>query len=202
MNDGILTVRGGVFGLLTAFSNHASLKIKGVKVKEKEIQAIAALNQWGVPYLSTPFTPTMGFSLELSDLLTRLIQSDSTRLKLGVTAFFLVHSEKASAVLDALPLLEEGQRQMLRYLYTAAVYLQRLWRRQLAHFGNGLLPDYFSQELGLPEPVLLHGRLGLGALEEALQGHIHEPYNYKASFDALIRLLLEEEKFCERACQS
>ena len=168
--------------------------------QEREIQAIAALNQWGVPFLYSPLAVGAKPSLEIHDMLERLIQSGSARLRLGVTAFFLVHSEEAPGVFPTLSLLKEERCLILKYYYTAAVYLQRLWKSQLAHWGNVSLPDYFSKELRLPDPACLHGRLGLQVLGEALCGVAHESYNYGASFEALVHILQQRGKSCETSC--
>ena len=162
--------------------------------QDKELLAIATLNRWDVPFLSSPFATDTNHPLELTDLLMQLIQSDSTRLKLGVTAFFLVHPEQAAVVLETLPLLKKDFHRRLQYYYTAAVYLQRLWKSQLAGFGETQLPDYFSQELGLPSPAVLHGHIGLAFLEEALQKEANETYNYRSSFDALVQILLQRKE--------
>lgn len=120
----------------------------------------------------SPFAPETECPLEPHDLIVRLIQSDSARLKLGVSVFFLVHPEKAEAVLQALPSLENKMRQLLRYYYMAAVYLQRLWKNQLSRFGDISLPDYFSKELGLmsyPSGFVKKAKFGLkGSLNLAM----------------------------------
>ncbi|MBI2981408.1 MAG: hypothetical protein HYY44_03785 [Deltaproteobacteria bacterium] len=161
--------------------------------EERDLLAIATLNQWGVFYLSAPVSLKEQKPLELINLVEHLIQSDRPRLKLAVTAFFLVHPQEARIVRQVISSLGERPSLLLKYYYTAAVFLQRLWRSQLTGSVEFVwLPDYFSRELGLPEPTLLHGRIGLLSLEEALQKSAHLPYNYRASFDSLIRLLLSK----------
>lgn len=161
-----------------------------MKSLETDLQAITALQQWGVPFLSAPSRACSDFhTFDLPDLLAYLIQSASPRLKLAVTAFFIVHPEEAPAALETLSLLPENSKPLFKYYYSAALYLQSLWKTQLARFGEEWLPDYFSKELGFPGPSLLQARLGLLAVEEKLQEWIHEPYHYQASFDSLIQLL-------------
>lgn len=167
--------------------------------KEKDIQAIVTLNQWGVPFLSSPFIREGISSLELTELLQQLITSQSARLKLGVTAFFLVHPEEAPIMLKALPLLKGNVQKLLKYYYMAAVYLQELWRSQLS---GTTLPDYFSQELNLPQVMILHGRLGLASLEEALQHLVQRHYNYQSAFESLARLIQDKGPSREKTRQS
>lgn len=171
-------------------------------MQEKELQALNTLEKWGVPFLSSPLAKEDLRLLELDDLLSVLIQSRAGRLRLAITAFFLVHPEKALVVFRTLSVLKKKPRLLLEFYYTAAVYLQELWKTQLAHFGTSRLPDYFSHKLELPEPAQFHGRLGLASLEEMLQQLVCEPYNYQASFESLIRLLESREEFCETTCES
>lgn len=152
-------------------------------------ELIASLNQWRVPFLSTQTPAPVTPSLPAEDLIEGLIRSDSARLKLGVTAFFIVHSDQAPVVLTSVAHLDEKDVLFLKYYYMAALYLQRFWLRQFSHFGNGLLPDYFSKELSLPEPTRLHGRLGLHFLEAAMQRAASQPYDYYSPFQSLARLL-------------
>ena len=161
-------------------------------MQAKELQAIASLNQWGVSFLWSPFTPKIEQPLKPERLIQSLIESDSARLRLGVIAFLLVHPEEAPAIHQALSLVKENKCLLLKYYYTAAVYLQTLWKSQLTQFGSDMLPNYFSKDVGLPDPIQLHGRLGLAALEEALQQLRGEAYNYTASFEAVVRLIQQQ----------
>ncbi len=160
-------------------------------MNRKDLEAVFSLNQWGVPFLSSPIPCENPKRLDPAELVLRLIQSSHPRLHLGVTAFFLVHSEKAPSVLQSLALLDQKSSLRLKYYYTAAAYLQRFWKSQLT-FNPSLLPDYFSKEQGLPVPTALNARLGLLAIEEALQKEMNEPYNYLARFEALARLLQQQ----------
>lgn len=158
-------------------------------MKKEDQEAIASLQQWGVPFLSSSEPCDIAQPLDAPELVQKLIQSKSPRLKLGVTAFFLFLPHQASAVLDALAPLNEMECRLLKYYYTAAVYLQALWKSYWLSRRMALLPDYFSKELGLPNSTRLHGKWGLVALEEALQQATHASYNYISSFEALVRLL-------------
>jgi hypothetical protein len=130
-------------------------------------------------------------------MLACLIDSNSPRLNLAVTAFFLVHPEQAkqSDIFETISELSKKSQKLFKLYYTAAVYLQALWKSQLAFFGTSQMQDYFSQELKLPDPHQLHGRLGLAYLEDALQQSAPEPYHYQASFDAMIKILLDQRSF-------
>lgn len=158
-------------------------------MKKEDQEAIASLQECGVPFLSSAESCDIAPSLKAPELVQRLIQSGSPRLKFGVTAFFLYLPHEAAAILEALAHLNKMECRLLKYYYTAAVYLQRLWKSYWLSQGMVLLPDYFSKELGLPSPELLHGKWGLVALEEALQQTAHASYNYISRFEALVRLL-------------
>lgn len=169
-----------------------------MQTEEKDLLAIATLNQWGVPFLSHPRMIENSVTLELTDLLQHLTQSHSPRLKLGITAFFLTHPEQAQVIFKVLPLLGKHSQELLKYYYTAAVYLQELWKSQLKE--RVPLSNYFSRELQLPEVTVLHGRLGLAFLEDALQRWAHEPYNYQSAFESLVRLVQYQGAVCETTC--
>ena len=120
-------------------------------------------------------------------MLRQLIASESGRLRLGVTAFFLTHPEQAKVANETLKILDPRSAALLKFYYMAAVYLQLLWGKALG--ADSLLPDYFSQEQKLPKPNLQNSRLGLAALEEKLQASFGQPFNFLSRFDSLVRLL-------------
>lgn len=155
----------------------------------KEEEAIASLWLWDVHFLAAD--PSLKKPLPPEDLLERLIGSGSGRVRLGVVAFFLRHPELAGKVHPVLSKLGDQEALLLKYYYTAAVYLQRYWETALWTKDSPALPDYFSQELGLPPPSLLHGKIGLWALEEALQGFAGQPFNYFSSFNSVAQILMQ-----------
>lgn len=155
---------------------------------EKELEALESLEQWGVHYLWSP-RAKQGALQNPAQMIRQLIKADSARLRLGVTAFFLVRPSSASCVLAALESLTQKEGELLKCYYMASVYLLALWGSALASSKATVLPDYFSEELQLPPPTLQQSRLGLVALEEKLQKLVGHPYNYVSSFNSLVRLL-------------
>ncbi|HIC88862.1 MAG TPA: hypothetical protein EYP04_05625 [Anaerolineae bacterium] len=81
--------------------------------------------------------------------------------------------------------LPPAARVELKALYTAAVYLQRLWRTRLGFYlGNySELPDRFSNDLGLPSPAERHGKVGLYAPAEWHAKHSDYPVNRLSSYN-------------------
>jgi hypothetical protein len=156
---------------------------------KKYRHAINSLHQWGVPFLLQSKKDEHLPRLDSIELIKSLIEADSERLKLSVTAFFLIHPEYASDVKKVLSCVVKKSQELLKCYYTAAVYLQILWKFSFTSTNTTMLPDYFSQELGLPAPTLIESRRGLAALEEKFQKLAGHPYNYCASFESLVRLL-------------
>lgn len=152
-------------------------------------EMLHALQQWGVPFLSGARASEAPSPLTSCELIQSLIESDSERLKLAVTAFFLIRPERAADVHAVLPHLDQRGSTLLKYYYMAAAYLQVLWQTALMSPKQMLLPDYFSEALGLPPPTIPQSHMGLVALEEKFQEAVGWPYNYRSSFDALVRLL-------------
>ena len=66
---------------------------------------INALHEWGVHFLATTKNDETLVRLDSIELIQRLIEADSERLRLAVTAFFLIHPECASDVHKVLRLL-------------------------------------------------------------------------------------------------
>ncbi|OGS04165.1 MAG: hypothetical protein A3G41_07335 [Elusimicrobia bacterium RIFCSPLOWO2_12_FULL_59_9] len=156
---------------------------------QKNEEAIASLWLWDVPFIAFegPLPPISPLPPE--KLLAALIQSKSGRLRLGAIAFLLRHPEKAESVRPALTSIDEETALLLKYYYTAAVYLQRHWKSALYDRTPPMLPDYFSAELRLPPPSLLHGKIGLHALEQALQEKSAQPFDYLSQFESVVQNL-------------
>ncbi|MBI4772512.1 MAG: hypothetical protein HY784_19290 [Chloroflexi bacterium] len=80
---------------------------------------------------------------------------------------FLRRPEHSSLVPELVVKLEPSAGEVLRHMYTAAVYLQRLWRGALSLYLDEqfLLPDHFGRaEFGLPPPDDCFGEAGLREL--------------------------------------
>lgn len=156
---------------------------------EQHSELIQALQSWGVPFLLSPPHARSGTSFSSLELVRKLILSDSERMKLAITAFYLIHPECAPDVRKVMKRVSAHHASLLQYYYMVAVYLQLLWERAVSGKANNALPDFFSTSLGLPAPTLHTCRLGLSALEEKFQQLVGLPLNYLSSFDALASIL-------------
>ena len=115
-------------------------------------------------------------------LIAALAQSPEPLLRQALAALFLVHPELAPVAQRAAETLPPPAREALVEAYVAAVYLQTLWRTRLRrHLGEQpALPPLWIDELGLPGPSELEGRLGLAELHarnkrggfERIQDHL------------------------------
>jgi hypothetical protein len=120
---------------------------------EKEEQIIAELSFLGVTYLSRMSDnlieqPRMGWAL-----LTDLVRQPSSRVRSATIALLLEHPEYSEQMPTAIKRLHSKKRLTLKIFYTAAVYLQRIYYRELLNFqGNCFkwLPDLYSSELTIP----------------------------------------------------
>ena len=153
--------------------------------------AIAALKAWDVPYLDVSDSGRLPARRDPAWMAAALIVSSAPRVRLAVTAFYLKNPGEAASVQSALPVLQPKAALLLKYYYTAAVYLEQYWRSALNRSGQKPLPDLFSRELGLPSPQALHGRFGLYHLEEKLRLHAGEALDFRSSFEAIALLQIK-----------
>jgi hypothetical protein len=148
---------------------------------------VAGLHERGVCYLAP--TPH-GDELALGDdeLIVGISQAEDARLRFGLAALFLVRPDLAARAVELESALPVAARDELRKHYVAAMYLQRLWRTHLRlQFGElPLIPEHFTQEMGLPAPEQMHGELGLRLLCE------RSSYNDLSSYQQVIDLLANQ----------
>jgi hypothetical protein len=89
-----------------------------------------------------------------ANLIASLAQSTNARVRFSLIPLFLRHPEFSTEVKNADNLLspQGHHRNVLRFYYTAAVFLQRKYQKQLAHIlgKQTQLPDLFSNILGVP----------------------------------------------------
>lgn len=114
---------------------------------------IAELRALGINFVigeTSPFPPKSRLSRE--DLLAGLARHSDARLRLALVALFLHRPELAKSTSGALEQLDTADQTTLKLFYTAAVFLQRLHNPRLRTFVPQwqLLPDYFSEDLGIP----------------------------------------------------
>src|SRR5262245_41966803 len=115
---------------------------------------VAALAQLDIRHLRTA-TSAKPLTKEPDFLIAALAQHSSPRLREALIPLFLRHPQFAKLVPEIEATLYPTARVTLRHFYTAAVYLQRLWRGKIEMYLGPLptLPDYFGQsEWKLPAP--------------------------------------------------
>ncbi len=90
--------------------------------------------------------------LSEENLLIGLAEHKDARLRMTMIALFLYRSEIAGVVPNVLDDLKTSDRNTLKLFYTAAVLLQEVHKDRLRKFVSDWkeLPDYFSEELGVP----------------------------------------------------
>jgi len=100
----------------------------------------------GRQFISTPL-------LAPADLIASLAQSANARVRFSLIPLFLRHPEFSTEVENADRLLSSQTNQyVLRFYYTAAVFLQRKYQKQLLYIlgKQPQLPDLFSSILSVP----------------------------------------------------
>jgi hypothetical protein len=163
--------------------------------KEVDPAALAAtLAQLGVPYLRAG-TTAAPLPLDPPQLIAALAQHPSPRVREAMIPLFLRHPAFATHVPAVAAALAVDAGETVRHFYTAAVYLQRLWRGQLEMVLGPfpLLPDYFAQiEWGLPAPDEHFGEAGLRALAQRFQEQSGD--NWLATYESAIALFLRQQR--------
>jgi hypothetical protein len=152
----------------------------------------AALAQLDVHYLRTP-TAVKVSPIDPAALIAALAQNPSPRTHEALIPLFLRHPDFARYVPDLVEELPPKASLLLRHLYTAAVYLQHLWRGKLEMYLGAfpLLPDYFGQpEWGLPAPSEHFGEAGLRALAE--QHRAKTGFNWLNNYHTIIAHYLNQ----------
>ena len=152
----------------------------------------ATLAALGVPYLRTA-TGGEPYAIPAPSFIAALAKHKEPRVRESLIPLFLHQPSNAQYVPLLATTLEEAASQTLRHMYTAAVYLQRLWRSTLGiYLGDfPLLPDYFGQpEFGLPHPNEHCGELGLRVLAHFFSEKTG--YNWLSTYNSAISLTLAQ----------
>ncbi|MBI1801986.1 MAG: hypothetical protein HYR71_10210 [Chloroflexi bacterium] len=154
---------------------------------------IQQLAERGVRHLRAAAVPAQRDPLDTRALISALAQHPEPRLREALIPLFLRHPADAPLVPGLTAALDPPARLTLQHMYTAAVYLQRLWREALSLYLGGfpLLPNYFGQtEFGLPDANEYFGEAGLRALArhfEAVTG-----YEWLSAYQSIVNLMLEQ----------
>jgi hypothetical protein len=153
---------------------------------------VAALRKRGVDWLAPG--DAQGEPVSDDVLISSLAVHEDSRLRAALTGLFLLQARPnlADYVPPIVALLPTEARHELMARYTAAVYLQHLWRtrlnRFLGHFEN--LPDLFSKELGLPNMTDGFGKSGLYALADWHKARSRIAYNRLSEYSRQIEFVL------------
>lgn len=130
---------------------------------------VGELGRYGVRHLRVA-TPALDTDPLLAEaLLSALASHPEPRFREALIPLFLRHPELSSLVQDLTATLEPAAAMVLRHMYTAAVYLQRLWRGTLGLYlsDTALLPDLFGETyFGLPPADACFGEAGLRGLAD------------------------------------
>ncbi len=156
---------------------------------------VAALREQGIRFLA-PGDARAGQPLAPQALLEQLAASDDARLRVSLIPLFILHPSLARWVPVVLPEMDEPARRELITAYMAAVYLQRMWSIRLGLYLPEMdwLPDLFSADLGLPPPEERYGKAGLYALAGWRATASPYPFNWLASWQRVMDLLIEQLK--------
>lgn len=148
---------------------------------------VGALRTRGIGFLDADTSEWL-VPLTDGDLITGLAASSDPRLRHALALLFVRRPELAASVPGALSGLPPGSATVLREQYTAAVYLQHMWHTRLGLYLPEMteLPDLFTTELGLPDPVERFGLTGLRELE------LRSGFNLTASYDTMMALLFDQ----------
>jgi hypothetical protein len=158
---------------------------------------VGRLRELGLRFLAPSDADANELSgLPAQELIARLVMHRDARLRLALVPVLILHPEWVSEVQSAVQQLSGPMRSQLQVLYTAAVYLQRLWRTRLGFYLGEveMLPDLYSDVLGLPPAGERHGKTGLHALATWQAGRSPQPFNWLASYNKVIDLLFERLK--------
>lgn len=159
---------------------------------DNEAAIAATLAKLGVRYLRAS-TEAAPMSMTPTQLIATLAQHPSPRIRESLLPLFLRHPEFAQHVPNLVLTLPAVAATTVRHLYTAAVYLQHLWRGQLESYlgEQSRLPDYFGQsEWQLPPPTVHYGEAGLRLLANHFQ--IRTGDNWLNTYETAVSLLLQQ----------
>jgi len=168
----------------------------GAGDEQKRESLVAELRHRGIRFLAPSDAQLGPERLTDEALLIALLQHPDPRLRFSLIPWFILHPELHSMLPSLLPRLPLEERTELKVLYTAAVYLQRLWRTRLRLYLGEFqeLPDLFSAELGLPSPMERYGKVGLHALARWHTEHSDHLFNRLASYTKMMDLLFDQLK--------
>lgn len=164
---------------------------------------IAALRERGVDYL-TPSDAKGEAPIADESLIASLAVHPDPRLRQALIALFLLQPQLAPIVPRLRNDLDQRAAQELLAYYTAAMYLQNMWRTRLSYYLEAIieLPDYFSTELGLPPASDEYGKVGLYALADWHAARSPYRFNHLSEYEGVADLLFESLRLRRRRSES
>jgi hypothetical protein len=155
---------------------------------------VAALRQRGVDWLAP--SEARGAPVPDETLIASLAAHADPRLRQALIGLFLLHPDLAGVVPRVAATLDACANRELQAYYTAAVYLQTMWRIRLGHYLPAVhdLPDHFSLALRLPPRQDEYGKAGLYALAEWHASRAPFKCNYVSAYDGVADLLFASLK--------
>ncbi|GAC1311178.1 MAG: hypothetical protein NVSMB27_47930 [Ktedonobacteraceae bacterium] len=167
-------------------------------------ELINSLHSWGVHYLiggsQANVNKKATDQIPAIDLIKRLAQCESPRVRDASISLFLLHPELADAVLEAYEISETPAAEQIAVLILATLYLQHLWSFRLAlAIGHApVFPEqlfaHLWQSRHLPSPRCQHGRAGLEVLQARERQRRGLPLNFIGDWQNQVdHLLLQEE---------
>ncbi len=164
-------------------------------MEHKRETLVAELRKLGITYLAPSDAVATEPLPSVDGLLLALLNQADFRLQLALIPLFIRHPELARSASLLVDQLDSSPALELQTLYMAAVYLQRLWKTRLGFYLNmSLLPDLFSQPMGLPPADERFGKTGLYELAEAWKERSRYPFDRLASFNNVMELFFEQLK--------
>lgn len=161
---------------------------------------VAELRHFGITYLAPSDAVASEVVPSTDELLLALVGQTDSRLQLALVPLFIRHPHLMESVEQLCDQLDEGLSLDLKTLYMAAVYLQRLWQIRLRIYliDIKLLPDLFSEQMGLPPAEERFGKPGLYDLAETWKERSKYPFNRLAALNSTFELFMEHLKLEER----
>ena len=140
---------------------------------------VAELRERGVAYLAPSDALSVNPPPTDEALLLALLEQPDARLRMGLVPLFIRHPALAGDVERLAARLDPYLRLELQTYYMATVYLQRLWRSRLGFYldTSVLLPDLYSQAMGLPSADERFGKVGLYDLADGWQIRSSYPFD-------------------------
>ena len=161
---------------------------------------VAELRKNGIAYLAPSDAVATEPIYSPAELITAILEQSDARLKLALVPLFIRQPHLSRFVPDLVDQLDPVLALDLQTYYMAAVYLQRHWRTRLSRYlgVTSLLPDLYSQQLGLSSAEEYHGKMGLYELADVWKERSQYPFNRLAALKQTIDLFfgqLQTEKW-------